>query len=63
VTDKVYCSFCAAHQDKRKLLIASGDGSYICEQCVLQCVQAIVEDLPQVPSGNERMAQLAEEEK
>ncbi|MDO5328544.1 MAG: ATP-dependent Clp protease ATP-binding subunit ClpX [Coriobacteriia bacterium] len=49
MTDKVdkntICSFCGKTADKVQGLVEGPDGSYICDECVGVCVDALIEDL------------------
>lgn len=54
---KLYCSFCGKSQDEVKKLIA-GPTVFICDECVILCVEIIVEDGFVTPSSLTREARL-----
>jgi ATP-dependent Clp protease ATP-binding subunit ClpX len=43
------CSFCGKHRDEVKALIA-GENSYICDECIHLCLEALSETAPGVPT-------------
>ena len=42
---KFSCSFCGRKKEDTLLLIAGGDGSYICDKCIVQANQVLQEEL------------------
>lgn len=46
----MHCDFCGDTQHEAKLLISSPNGSHICDQCVIDCVEIVTENTN--PSGD-----------
>ena len=44
------CSFCLASQDEVRKLIA-GPGVYICDQCIVLCVEIILDEVDEDEEG------------
>lgn len=49
ITDDLRCLFCGARKaDVRRMVLAEDTGAVICDDCVRQCVDLLIEDRDEV---------------
>jgi len=53
------CSFCKKKQSEVGVLIASDEDAYICNECVMVCVDVIREDLRKTIDGMKALQEFA----